>query len=197
MLRLKKIAITGGLGSGKTTACQFFKELGAYVVHTDAIVHALLDPHTQLGKQVVALFGPKIVSRGEISRAALAEEVFSSPEKLKALESLLHPAVLRRVEELYKEASIKGEYTSFVVEVPLLFEAGWDLFYDITIAIKTEAQLAKKRCIESGFPADTYEKRMARQMAPSEKEKRAQVLFINNGSKEDLRRQVALFYSTL
>jgi len=197
MLRLRKIAVTGGLASGKTTACQFFKELGAYVVDADAIVHALLDPNTELGRKVIALLGPQIVQDGAISRPAVAKSVFSSPEKLKALEILLHPAVSERVEALYKQASSEGKYTGFVVEIPLLFESGQESFYDAVIAITTDVSLAKKRFAKRGFAESEYEKRMERQMSPSEKAERAHHTLANNGSPEDLQRQIASLYKTL
>lgn len=197
MLRLKKIAVTGGLASGKTTACQFLKELGAYVADADAIVHALLDPNTELGRKVIALLGPQIVQNGAIVRPAVAKAVFSSPEKLKALETLLHPAVFKRIEALYQEASSEGKYTGFVVEVPLLFESGQESFYDAVIAITTDVSLARERFAKRGFAESEYEKRMERQMSQSAKAKRADYVLLNNGSPEDLQRQIASLYKTL
>jgi len=91
MLKLVKIAITGGVASGKSSVCRFFQELGAYVVNADAIVHKLLDPSSDLGKQIIQLFGT-------LSRKRLSEIVFEDPEKLEKLEKLLHPAVLKKIE---------------------------------------------------------------------------------------------------
>lgn len=124
MLKLKKIAITGGVASGKTSVCRFFEELGAYVVNADGIVHELLKPNTDLGQQIIRQFGPEIIKNGQISRKTIAEKAFKDPKQLRKLEELLHPAVLRKIEELYTAACSGGSYSSFVVEIPLLFEIG-------------------------------------------------------------------------
>ena len=79
MLKLKKIAVTGGLAAGKTTVCQLFKELGAYVVSADEIVHQMLSPDTVVGQQVVSLLGSDIVSGLGIDRKKIAAKVFYPP----------------------------------------------------------------------------------------------------------------------
>src|SRR5579872_2924272 len=104
MLKLKKIAITGGVASGKTSVCRFFKELGAFVVNADAIVHELLDPDTDLGQQIIKQFGSEILADGKLSRKMIAEKAFKDARQLEQLEKLLHPAVLRKIEELYEQA---------------------------------------------------------------------------------------------
>ena len=100
MLELVKVAVTGGIASGKSSACRFFKELGAHVVSADNIVHRLLSPETKVGLQVIHLLGPEIVTKGQISRRAIAKKVFNNPLLLEALEKIIHPAVN---EELDKE----------------------------------------------------------------------------------------------
>ena len=97
MLKLKKIAITGGLSAGKTTVCQLFKECGAYVMSADEIVHRLLSPHTRIGQQVIALLGSDILSGAEIDRKKVSEKVFPYPDKLRALERIIHPAVFDEI----------------------------------------------------------------------------------------------------
>src|SRR3989344_834415 len=99
MLKLKKIAITGGVASGKTSVCRFLQELGAFVVNADVIVHELLVPGTDLGQQIIRQFGPEVLQNGEISRRVIAEKVFEDPQQLLKLEKLLHPAVLHKIQE--------------------------------------------------------------------------------------------------
>jgi dephospho-CoA kinase len=189
MLTLKKIAITGGVASGKTSVCQFFKELGAYVVDADAIAHELLKPDTDLGQQIIRHFGPEIVKDGQISRRILADKAFRDPKQLQKLEQLLHPAVLRKIEELYASAS-KGKSTSFVVEVPLLFEIGAEGFYDVVVAVLADERRAKKRFEQAGFQKSEYDLRMSRQLKPEQKAAQAHYTIHNNGSLDDLRREV-------
>lgn len=197
MLKLKKIAITGGIGSGKSTACQFFEELGAFVVKADAIVHELLEKDTGLEKQVVRLLGSEILKDGKISRKDIAEKIFCHKELLGKLEKLLHPLVLHRIEELYEEACRKGKYTLFVVEIPLLFEIGGESFYDVIIAVLTEEAIARRRFEEAGFQGTEYDQRMKHQLPPSQKAMRAHYILQNNSSREDLRKQVFALNQTL
>ncbi|HSX26311.1 MAG TPA: dephospho-CoA kinase [Chlamydiales bacterium] len=190
MLKLKKVAITGGVASGKSTVCQFFKELGAYVVNADAIVHELLVPNTDLGQQILQNLGSDILEKGKISRLILAEKVFKDPQKLKKLEALLHPAVLRKIEELYSQACKEGKYSSFVVEIPLLFEIKGEAFYDVIIAVLSDEALARARFAKAGFQNTEYDRRMSRQIKPNQKAKQAHFTIHNNGSLEDLRNEV-------
>lgn len=190
MLKLKKIAITGGIASGKTTVCQFFKELGACVVNADAVVHKLLTPDTHLGQQIIREFGSKILKNGQISRKNLADQVFQDPLQLKKLEELLHPEVRHELEELYIAACHRGSYSCFVAEIPLLYEAEADKFYDAVIAVVAKEEIAKKRFEKAGFPETEYNLRMKRQLTPEQKAKKAHYTIYNNGSLEDLRNEV-------
>jgi dephospho-CoA kinase len=190
MLKLRKIAITGGIASGKTTVCQFFKELGAFVVNADAIVHQLLNPNTDLGQRIIQRFGFELLENGTISREKLGIKVFHDPKSLTELEELLHPAVFQRIEELYREACQTHQFTAFVVEIPLLFETRSEPFYDVVVAVLASDFIAQKRFEKSGFPPSEYALRMNRQMAPQKKAEEATYVLYNNGSLDELRAQV-------
>lgn len=189
MLKLKKIAITGGVASGKTSVCRFFQELGACVVNADAIVHELLKPDTDLGQQIIRQFGPEIINHGQISRRIIADQAFKDPKQLQKLEELIHPAVLRKIEELYTAASSK-DFSSFVVEIPLLFEIGAENFYDVIVAVLADEAYAKKRFEQAGFQETEYDLRMKRQLEPKQKAAKAHYTIYNNGSIEELRHEV-------
>ncbi len=197
MLDLKKIAITGGIASGKSSVCQFFKELGAYVVNADAIVHKLLTPDTDLGKQVIHLLGIPVPLDGSLFRKSIAEKVFKDPNLLTKIEQIIHPEVLKKIEELYLQAVKKGTYTCFVVEIPLLFEIRNEEFYDLVIAVLTDEGLARRRFEQSGFSVQDYEKRMERQMDPLKKADLSDWTIMNNGSLEHLKNQVTKINQTL
>lgn len=190
MLRLKKIAVTGGIASGKSSVCQFFQELGAYVVQADAVAHELLKPDTDLGQQVLRTFGPEILENGQISRRVLAKKVFRDPDQLKALEGLLHPVVLQRITELYEAACRQNAYSFFVAEIPLLFEIGAEKFYDVTITVLSDERNAKKRFEQSGFQTTEYNLRMNRQFKPEEKAAKSHYTIHNNGSLAQLKSEV-------
>ncbi len=190
MLKLKKIAITGGVASGKTSVCQFFKGLGACVVSADAIVHELLRSDTDLGQQLIRQFGHDIAKNGQIDRRVLAEKAFKDPQALKKLESLVHPMVFRKIDELYKIACEEDRYSSFVVEIPLLFEAGADPWYDVIVTVLSDPAKARERFTQLGFQQTEYDLRMKRQMSPETKAAKSNFTIQNNGSLVDLQDQV-------
>ena len=120
MLKLKRIAITGGIASGKTSVCRVFQELGAFVVNADAIVHELLSPNTNLSQQIIRLLGNDILVDGKLSRRVIADKVFKDPEALHALEKLLHPAVLHKIEELYQAACRRRRVHCFCRRIAII-----------------------------------------------------------------------------
>lgn len=198
MLTLGKVAVTGGLSCGKSSACRFFKELGAYVVSADEIVHRLLSPNTNLGQKVISLIGPGIVVNDQIDRSQIAKKVFNHPELLQTLESLLHPAVRDEMEKLYKQFKEAKLAKLFVAEIPLLYETGSDRFFDVTVVVQADDKLCQERFKQkTGHSINEYEKRMARQMNPAEKVARAHYVINNNGSLSDLRNAVEKIYEQL
>jgi dephospho-CoA kinase len=177
VLSLRRIAITGGLASGKSTVCRIFKENGAYVVDSDAIVHRLLSPGTATGKQVVGLLGTDIVIENQIERKKIANLVFSDRKKLLALEAILHPAVKQEIEKEYETIKNNPSYTFFVAEVPLLYEAKMEDMFDAVIAVVADPKIAQKR-----LPLSEKEflLRMQRQETPLSKVQKADFTLINN-----------------
>lgn len=198
MLNLRKVAVTGGLASGKSTVCRFFKELGAYVVSADEIVHQLLSSQKHLGQQVVSLLGNEIVVDGHIDRKAVAKRVFNNPTLLLSLENLLHPAVMAEIENQYRQIQKQGGVRLFVAEVPLLFEAEAEKKFDCTIAVVSPSQASRQRFDQlTGSSSDEYDKRMARQLSPEEKARRADYVINNNGTPAELYLAVTELFNKL
>lgn len=185
MLILRKIAVTGGLASGKTTVCQFFKEYGAYVVNSDAIVHRLLSPETIIGQQAIALLGLTIVIKNRIDRKKIAELVFSNHEKLHALEAILHPAVKKEIETEYNHVKNNPSYSFFIAEIPLLYEAKMEAFFDTVIAVISDTKIAKAR-----FQGNDFDQRMSHQEAVEKKAIKADFTLVNNGDLTALKHAV-------
>lgn len=196
-MKIKKIAVTGGLSSGKSTVCQFFKELGAYVVNADEITHRLLSPDTKVAQQVIELFGPDIVSHGKIDRSKIAKKAFNNPILLQALENLLHPIILDEIEKEYQ--SVYSNYPLFVAEIPLLFEIGADIDYSTTILVTADEQKCKERYETSKNVKqnDDFYQRKKRQMSAEEKAARATYIIENNCSLESLKMAVSKLYKLL
>ena len=194
MLKIKKIAVTGGLAAGKTTVCRIFKELGAYVVSADEIVHQLLSPGTAVGQQVINLLGSDVVSGQELDRKKIAAKVFSRPDLLRLLEAVIHPAVFNEIERQYQQIVQEKKHSLFVAEIPLLFETDGQGQFDTVFTVLADEPLCKQRYAQS---LDEFEKRMARQMNPLEKAGRAHLTIDNNGNLEQLKTQVKTIYSQL
>jgi len=197
MLELRKIAITGGLAAGKSTVCQFFKELGAYVVSADAIVHQLLSPNTDVGRRVIALLGSDILKGDAIDRKKVSEKVFSHPDKLHAIEKIIHPAVFDVIETKYQQIRTEKHYRLFVAEIPLLYEAAESAYFDTVITVVAAPALCKERFLREKHSEDTFDARMQRQLDPKIKEKRADYILQNNGTLEELKAQVKALFNTL
>ena len=198
MLKLKKIAVTGGLAAGKTTVCRIFEELGAYVVSADEIVHQLLSPGTALGHQVIRLLGSDVISGKSFDRKKIAAKVFSQPDLLQSLEELIHPAVFDEIERKYAEIAKKGSHSLFVAEIPLLFESEREKHFDTVITVVADPDISKKRYTEQTHePVQEFEKRMTRQYEPETKAKQSNYVIENNGSIEQLKNKIKTLYNQL
>jgi dephospho-CoA kinase len=139
------IGILGGICSGKSSVAQEFAKLGCDVIDADRIVHELLDT-AQIKKEVVNYFGPSILnSKGSINHNILANEAFSSQEKLAQLNDIIHPLVLGRVEELIKQYNETLGVKAIVLDMPLLMEVGWEKKCDVLIFVACDYDERLKR----------------------------------------------------
>jgi dephospho-CoA kinase len=197
MLKLKKIAVTGTLSSGKTTVCNFLKELGACVVNADKIVHQLLSPENLIGQKVIQLLGKSVVQQGIFNKKQIAEIVFRNDEKLHALESILFPEVAKVMEDQYHQACKAGGFSAFVAEVPLLYEAGMETSFDAVIHVDANEQACRARFLASGGSEKQFTQRMRRQMPSHKKYQLAPYHLINNGDLAELKRKTAELYQQL
>jgi dephospho-CoA kinase len=187
------VGLTGGMGAGKSTALEALERLGAAVLSTDAVVHELYDGG-QLRDAVVRRWGPEVAPDGEVDRAAVAERAFARAEDRAWLEGLLWPLVGARVAAWLTEVRSgrsTGQATprAAVVEIPLLFEAGMETLYDATIAVISEEQVRRERASERGHAL--ADERAAVQLSQEEKARRATFVVRNDGSKEDLERELS------
>ena len=200
---MKPLALTGGIACGKTTAGRFLLEAGfAHVYDTDAICHDLYDnPTPELLDGMRKNWGDEIIARGSrIDRTALSRRLFAEKERTDAfakLNALVHPAVARRLEELMRQDAVR-EDELVLVEVPLLFEIGWESRYSHTIAIWSprETQIARLMS-RNNLTREAAEARLAVQMSADAKLARADFGLINNGGPEHLRMQCLALTSYL
>ncbi|MGM0440287.1 MAG: dephospho-CoA kinase [Chlamydiota bacterium] len=198
MLKLKKLAITGGIASGKTTLAHYFKELGAYLVETDEVAHQLLSLNTSSSQDILKLLGPEIIAGNYLDRRRIADKVFKNASLLKALEKILHPRIRAEIEKQYNTVKKQQRYPLFVVEVPLLFEVSEESFYDYVITVITEERKCIKRFKQTtGYDEKEYYQRMNNQLTPSTKAARSDFIVNNNSSLKALRREAQNIFNKL
>lgn len=198
MLVLKKVAITGGISSGKSSVKRFFRELGAYVVSADEIVHQLLSHDTEAGKKIIDLLGPEIVVDDQLDRSRIARKVFTHPKLLKSLENILHPSVYEEIDKQYEQVKKEGNYPLFVAEIALLLETKRKSGFDTVIAVISPSEKCWERFRkETGYERFEFDQRMARQLNPHEKAKRSDIVINNDGTLEDLNEEVKKVFNQL
>ena len=178
------IGLTGPMLSGKSTALAYFAACGAGTVSCDEIVRELYTCPAVLKKIHAAL--------GATEKTEIAARVFKNAAKRSALEQILHPLILKRV-----QAQIKNcKQPIIVVEVPLLFEAGWERKTDLNIALWADEKSLSLRLKERNISLTQYQRRSRQQLSAAQKAQRADVVFFHT-SKAQLKRQVTHFYNAL
>ena len=192
---MKPLALTGGIACGKTTAGHFLLEAGfSHIYDTDAICHDLYDhPAPDLLAGMRKNWGDDVVTPdSRIDRASLSKRLFAAPDRTEAfstLNSLVHPALEQRLQELMARDAV-GENDLVLVEVPLLFEIGWETRYSYTIAVWMPRQMQLERLMaRNGLTCEEAESRLDVQMSADAKLARADFGLINNGGLEHLRKQ--------
>jgi dephospho-CoA kinase len=175
------IGLTGSFGSGKTTVAAMFKNAGAKVIDADAITARLLAPGGKCVKKVAKAFGDGILTTShKIDRSALASIVFQDPRELKKLTDILYPIGLK---EIKKQLSQYKNVKLVVLDVPLLFESGWDKLTDINIVVQSNQHLQIQRLQKrTGLSKASIMRRMKHQMPVKEKLQRADIIINNRGT---------------
>jgi dephospho-CoA kinase len=176
------VAITGGIGAGKTEALRAFARLGAATVSSDEIVHHLLRSDEEVKRAIVERLGDGVLNdKGEIDRGRVAERVFGDRKQLTWLEALLHPLVSREYLTWREQLGrLENPPDVSVTEVPLLFEAGSQDNFDAVVVITAPEDVRRRR---TTVP---LEQRSGRLIDDEEKVRRADYSYVNDGSRRKL-----------
>lgn len=171
-----KVGITGGIGSGKTTLCRILEEFGVAVYYSDDRAKALMGNSETLRRELVAEFGDEVYQDGRLNRLWLAERVFRNPERLAALNAIVHPAVMADFDRWAEEQC--GPYV--VLESAILFSAGLAERVDCTVAVLAPLPLRVERATSrDGADAEAVKRRIAAQMSDDELAARADYTLVN------------------
>jgi dephospho-CoA kinase len=191
-----RVAITGGIGSGKSTFANYIASKGYVVINADEISKDILASDKSIIKKVIKEFGSDSYKDGKINKKFIATRVFSNPAKLNKLNSILHPQVLQKIDSLI-EKKYKNEKIVFI-EAALIYEADIEKKFNYVVLITADFNIRLKRSVESGkFNEDDFINRDNNQIPQEEKEKRADFSFSNNEGKKDLINKADLLLLTL
>lgn len=182
-LDVAAVAVTGGIGAGKTTALRFFGEAGALTLSADDVVHRLYE-REDVKRRVVDHFGPQVLgANGEVNRRRLAVAVGGQTDRLRWLEGLTHPLVVEEMARFIREAP-PGAVV--VCEVPLLFETRMEGLFDLIVTIEAGEDLRRERSVH-GFGPAIFSLLQGLQTSSERRVAGSDLVFFNDGDVEKLR----------
>lgn len=181
------VGLTGGIGSGKSLAAQFFSQLGALVIDADQLARSAIERGSEGFDEVLLRFGDTVLKNGDIDRVALGQIVFENPQAKKDLEEIIHPRIRAEFEEAVASLN-PGQI--MVYEIPLLVETNAADRFDFIITVESDPEVRKQRLRARGMFHSDIEKRMASQATEEERRAIADCVLTNNGTEDELLRQV-------
>ncbi len=185
------IGLTGGIGTGKTQVSQTLQTLGATVINADLVGHEAYLPHTETWRAVVSAFGPDILdSEDQIDRRKLGGIVFSDPEQLEQLNSIVHPRIYAMISDRIGELGKDGAEV-VVVEAALLIEARWTPLADEVWVVTAPKEQVLERLTTRGMSTDQALSRISSQMPQDERVSHADVVISNDSGIDELASSVS------
>jgi len=182
-----RVALTGGIGSGKSLVGEILEELGALVIDSDQLAREVIERGSPGYEEVVTAFGDSILSEGQIDRAKLAAVVFKEEDLRKKLESIIHPLVREAAEKLARNLPSGA---ILVNQIPLLVESDGAKRFDYVITVSADEEIRRERLRLRGLKDYEITERMAAQVADLDREKIANYILRNDGSIDELNRAV-------
>ena len=183
-----RVAVTGGVGSGKSTVAALLADHGAVVIDADAISREVVEPGTSGLAAVVDRFGDAMLAAdGSLDRPALAAIVFSDDEQRAALNAIVHPLVGARVAELVERTPLDAV---LVYDVPLLAENEMAAGFDLVLVVRASLAVRLQRLAERGMAEQDARNRIAAQASDDERRAIADIVLVNDGTRDDLLRAV-------
>lgn len=188
------VALTGGIGSGKSTVGQIFEDLGAVVTDSDVLARNVVERGTPGFDQIVATFGDDVLKNGDLNRAALAEMVFKDPSKRTQLEQITHPLIRAAFAQIIQ----KSPSDSIIInQIPLLVESKHDYKFDHVITVSVSEELRRERLLKRGMSLSQINQRMAAQSTDAQREAIADTVIRNDKSQADLLSEVEKVWEIL
>ncbi len=194
-----RAGLSGGIASGKTTVARLLRELGAEIIDADKIAREVVAPGREGLERVAACFGPAILTaQGQLDRGQLAARVFSDRTCLEKLNAVLHPLIADEINLRLERLRLSGFDDVVIVDVPLLFECGWQDMFDRTIVVYCDPDVQRCRLMRrNGLTFAQADARIAAQMPLCEKKIAADFVIDNQDTPQSLRPTVAALYEQL
>jgi dephospho-CoA kinase len=188
------VALTGGIGSGKSTVGQIFAQLGAIVIDSDQLARDVIERGSIGFNEVVAKFGDEILKNGEIDRQILASLVFRDPAKRSELEQITHPLIRKAFTKVVSSALPD----SIVInQIPLLVESNHDYKFDHIITVSASESIRSERLIKRGLTNEQIKQRMQAQATDQMREVIADSVIVNEKSEQAVSDQVEKIWEQL
>ena len=182
-----RVALTGGIGSGKSLVGEILEELGALVIDSDQLAREVIERGSPGYEEVVTAFGDSILSEGQIDRSKLAAVVFNESDLRKKLESIIHPLVREAAEKLARKLPSGA---ILINQIPLLVESDGAKRFDYVVTVSADEEIRRERLRLRGLKDYEITQRMTAQVSDSEREKIANYIIRNDGSIDELTRAV-------
>ncbi len=185
-----KVALTGGIATGKSHVLDRFRSRGIPCLDADTLAHGVMAPGTEAVQSIAARFGPGVIAAdGSVDRTQLGPIVFADPQARRELEALVHPAVHRAITAGLRAFELLGSPLA-IVDVPLLYESGYQSDFDRVIVTACPVETQIRRLAERGLTDEAARQRIAAQWPTGEKASQADFVIRTDGTFEDTDRQV-------
>ncbi len=188
-------ALTGGIATGKSTVAGMLSDLGAQIIDTDRLAREIVEPGTPVLDRITEIFGREyILPSGTLNREMMRNLIMKEPEKRETLNSITHPAIMDKVNELLSEYRSK-DIGPVIIDVPLLFETGWDRYFRCIILVYAPPSLQVERLMKrDGIDRKTAGITLNAQMPVDEKKAKSDFIIDNSGPLEKTREQVRMVF---
>ena len=188
------VALTGGIGSGKTTVGQIFEDLGAIVIDSDQLARNVVERGTTGFDQILDAFGDEILKNGDLDRAALGQLVFNDPAKRKQLEKITHPLIRKAFSKIVESA--KGD-SIIINQIPLLVESNHDYKFDYVITVSAAEEVRIERLLKRGMNLNQIKQRLQAQSTDAQREEIADSILRNDKGLAELLTEVEKVWELL
>tara|TARA_B100001027_G_scaffold86778_1_gene59437 strand:- start:5541 stop:6134 length:594 start_codon:yes stop_codon:yes gene_type:complete len=194
-----KVALTGGIGSGKSEVSALFNKLGAYIFDADTIAKQILDKDKTAQKELILEFGSDIISaKGIIDKKKLSRIAFQNEFNQLKLNTIIHPYVFKEIDLCFENILKKRKHEVFIVDAALIYESGADAHMDYVIVVTSHLKIRTERVMKRGdLSRDQFLKRVDLQWPEKDKTEMADFIIYNNESRDNLKKEAKKVYNQL